>query len=211
MIWDAATAIDGFMKKQRLLVVSLLFMLTACGDDVKETLGLEHEAPDEFTVVSRPPLSVPKEFYLVPPTQGDAGEFGQDTSRTAREKLTGRTSDASDMSLEEAERGLAESAVPVVQSSDIETPGESALLRQAGADHVDPEIRKKLYSDQPVEKEEPGILETLRGSPNDEPVVDAAKEAERIRANKDAGKPLNRGQVETSDPKKDSVLKRIFD
>lgn len=200
------------MKKQHWLVASLLLTLTACGgDEVKETLGLEHDAPDEFTVVSRPPLSVPKEFYLVPPTQGDAGEFGQDTSLTAREKLTGKPSDASDMSLDEAERGLADSAVPVVQSSDIETPGESSLLRQAGADHADPGIRKKLYSDQPLEKEDPGILEKLRGNPNEEPVVDASKEAERIRANKDAGKPLNEGDVKTSDPKKDSVLKRIFD
>ena len=39
--------------------------LSACdGGSVANTLGMNIEAPDEFTVVSRPPLSLPPEFNL---------------------------------------------------------------------------------------------------------------------------------------------------
>ncbi|MFO1243437.1 MAG: DUF3035 domain-containing protein [Rickettsiales bacterium] len=193
-------------------ILPVLLLLAACGgDDVKETLGLDHDAPDEFTVVSRPPLTVPKEFYLVPPTQGDASNFGEDTSHVARQQLTGKAPDANDMTLEEAQRGLADTAAPVVQSSSLGTPGESSLLRNAGAEHADPDIRNKLYSDTPPDAEKPGILEKLRGNPNEEPVVNAKEESERLRANKDAGKPLNQGEVKTEDPKSKSVLDRVFE
>lgn len=193
-------------------ILPLLFLLAACGgDEVKETLGLDHDAPDEFSVVSRPPLTVPKEFYLVPPAEGDASNFGQDTSHMAREQLTGKPADANDMSLEDAERGLADTAAPVVQSNELGTPGESALLRQAGADQADPEIRTKLYGETPQEKSDPGIIDKLRGNTNEEPVVNAEEESKRIRENKDEGKPLNQGAVKTEDPKNKSVLDRVFE
>ena len=46
-----------------------LIALAACDSNtVKDTLGLERTAPDEYRVVSRPPLSVPPDFTMRPPT-----------------------------------------------------------------------------------------------------------------------------------------------
>lgn len=199
------------MMKQ-MYVLPMILALGACGgESVKETLGLDHEAPDEFTVVSRPPLSVPKEFYLVPPSEGAASEFGMDASQSARQQLTGKATDANDMTLEEAQRGLADTAAPVVQSSSLGSPGESALLDKAGAHQADPEIRKKLYGDAPRTKDDSGILDTLRGNPDEEPVVNATEEAKRIQENKETGKPLNEGTPAIEDPKTKSVLERVFE
>lgn len=57
------------MKKILSLVV-ICSALSACGTDVKKTLGFEKTVPDEFAVVERAPLTVPPEFNLVPPVDG---------------------------------------------------------------------------------------------------------------------------------------------
>lgn len=49
-------------------IVSLL-ALASC-DTVKDKLGLTREAPDEFQVVSQPPLELPPDFTLTPPRPG---------------------------------------------------------------------------------------------------------------------------------------------
>jgi hypothetical protein len=47
-----------------------LLGLTACSSNVKQTLGLERNKPDEFSVVERAPLTLPPEYSLVPPADG---------------------------------------------------------------------------------------------------------------------------------------------
>lgn len=44
-------------------------LLTGC-NNFKQSIGLEPQAPDEFAVESRAPLSVPPEFDLRPPAPG---------------------------------------------------------------------------------------------------------------------------------------------
>ncbi len=44
----------------------MLFSLCACSNVTKETLGLGKNAPDEFMVTTRPPLSLPPEYDLRP-------------------------------------------------------------------------------------------------------------------------------------------------
>ncbi|KJS38300.1 MAG: hypothetical protein VR70_10355, partial [Rhodospirillaceae bacterium BRH_c57] len=62
------------MTRGRLLTLcctaALAATLSGCGGGVKETLGLNRQAPDEFQVVSRPPLAIPPEFKLRPPEPG---------------------------------------------------------------------------------------------------------------------------------------------
>lgn len=58
--------------RHTLLPVSLAavgFLLTGCAG-FKQTIGLEAQAPDEFAVESRAPLTVPPEFDLRPPAPG---------------------------------------------------------------------------------------------------------------------------------------------
>jgi len=51
------------------LAVGLGLGLAACSN-VQETLGLTTEAPDEFAVYARAPLSQPPDFALLPPAPG---------------------------------------------------------------------------------------------------------------------------------------------
>ena len=54
------------MKHTRYSLPLVLLALAACsGNDVSDTLGLQKSAPDEFVVVSRPPLVVPPPVSLV--------------------------------------------------------------------------------------------------------------------------------------------------
>ena len=50
------------------IAIAILLLLSGCSNDIKSTLGIRKEAPDEFTVISYPPLSVPPEFNLEPPS-----------------------------------------------------------------------------------------------------------------------------------------------
>jgi hypothetical protein len=54
------------MKKYLLFTLTLI-SLTACSNDVKRSLGIKKEAPDEFTVISNPPLIAPPNFELEEP------------------------------------------------------------------------------------------------------------------------------------------------
>lgn len=195
-------------------VFLLPLLLAACGqaNSAREVLGLTREAPDEFQVVSRPPLSVPREFNLLPPSDDADLDLGGRTDQQARSLVIGQDVTGDAKTLEQAEEGLAETAVPIVQSGELESPGESAFLHNLGAHEADNEIRSKLSQERTVQAaDEPSLLEKLRGETNEDPLIDAKQEAERIRANKDQQKPLNEGEIKTVDPKKKSVIDRIFD
>lgn len=194
-------------------VLCLLLLLTSCGqsNSARDLLGIDRSAPDEFRVVSRPPLSVPKEFFLRPPSDSEAEDIGGNVDQQARSLVTGAPIGTEGMSLEQAEQGTAETAVPVVLSGELESPGESAFLQKVGSDKADKEIRSKLSGENvALTAEEPSILERLRGETKEDPVVDAKGEAERIRTNKDEEKPLNEGETKSIDPKKKSVIDRLF-
>src|ERR1700749_332981 len=59
------------MRSSHLLTILGLsaLLLAGCGE-VRESLGLGRNAPDEFAVVDRPPLSMPPDFDLRPPQPG---------------------------------------------------------------------------------------------------------------------------------------------
>lgn len=65
--------------------------ISACSG-IKEDLGLAKRAPDEFTVVKRPPLSMPPDFALRPPRPGERGPEAAEMRQQARESLIGSTS-----------------------------------------------------------------------------------------------------------------------
>ena len=172
----------------------LPLLLTACeSGGIQETLGLNREAPDEFTVVSRPPLTVPPEFTLRPPSPGEA-PLGTAADAQARSLITGQSKE------------------PAAQSETL-SAGANSLLKRAGADAADTSIRDKLTNDAatPVDTSHAKtLMEQLTGADKNEPTVDAKKEAERLRANKDSGKPVTEGDVPEETPKEKSLIDRIF-
>lgn len=184
--------------KQTLRFAALFvpFFLAACDGGVQDALGLNREAPDEFTVVSRPPLSVPPEFTLRPPQPG-APALGFEADEKARSLLTGKDS----------------TSVAPVTSSDTQSGGAASLLKRAGAANADSSIRDKLQTDAatPVDTSDaPTLLDQITGAEKREPVVDAKKEAERLRTNKDTGKPVNEGEVPEEKSGSESLIDRVF-
>lgn len=188
-------------------------LLAGCSQsDVKENLGLVREAPDEFRVVSRPPLSVPKEFYLTPPTPGAERSFGLTPQAQARDLVTGGRSGSEDMPVEDQQNMLADSAAPVVTTSPLMSSAEENFLKRAGAQDTDPAIREKLYQETATQThKDPGMLDRLRGEEAGEPVVDAAAEKNRLEQNKKEKKSVTEGDVPVVDPKKKSTLERLFE
>lgn len=192
--------------------IACLFLLAACGSgDVRDTLGLDKSAPDEFKVVSRPPLSVPPEFDLRPPTPGAPQRSAPSTEKAAKSLvLKDGTMTTSDLDSYTPE---SETSVDPVVSGDVESSAESSFLSRVGVAKADPEIRGKLHEDQkalPVVEDDVSPLEKLMGVEPSDPVVDAKAETARIQKNKKEGKPVTAGKVKTVDPKKGSVLDKIF-
>lgn len=192
--------------------VAALTLLAACsGGSVRDTLGLNKDAPDEFVVVSRPPLSIPPEFELRPPRPGEPPRIPS-AEAEARRQLLGTPSQPA--SLDEAPQPSAATGVVPVLSADAPSDATSSFMKRLGAGTADDTIREKLSTDAVTEpapdKKSESLYEEIVGSQKKEPTVDAKKEAERLRDNKDAGKPANEGETPTNESKPDSVIDKIF-
>ena len=191
-------------------LLMLPLLLTACEGGVREAIGLTRDAPDEFVVVSRPPLSIPPEFSLRPPRAGEAPR-GPTADDAARNVLIGKPVDNANKT--ELVEPTVETAIVPVQRSEVLSGGASNLLKRAGADEASDTIREQLRTDavKPADTSNAKtLMDKLVGQDKAEPVVDAAKEAERLRANKDAGKPANEGAVAEEKIKSRSLIDRIF-
>lgn len=202
------------MRFLPLLLLPLVASLTACdGQEIRETVGLTRTAPDEFVVVSRPPLSVPPDFDLKPPRPGEV-RAAESTERQAKKLILKDEGNhaATIEELEPASKSV-ETAIDPVVTSEAKSSAESTFLDKFGAEKADPEIRKKLGADvlapKDTSKEKSLYDKIIKSESDDEPVVDAKKEAARIRTNKEKGKPINKGKVPEAEQNK-SVIDRIF-
>ncbi len=102
----------------RLAVIACCAASTLAGcTSVRQALGSDKTAPDEFRVVSKAPLVVPPEFNLRPPRPGEARPM------ELRADLQART------------------AVFGVQMGVAATEGEKLLVARAGGTNADPRIR----------------------------------------------------------------------
>lgn len=204
------------MRPTRYLLPISLLALTACtGQEVQETFGMNRKAPDEFVVYSRPPLSVPPEFDLKPPRPGEESPTVLTTEAQARELLLGTRKKPA--TLDEAAATVdprVETAVEPVLEANAPSGAQSSFLSKAGVDKADPKIREALGKDvieaPKKKKKAESLYESIVGENKDEPVVDAKGEAERIRDNRDKGKPVTEGETPTQDEKSKSVLDKIL-
>jgi DUF3035 family protein len=103
--------------------------LAGCGGgdaNVKEKLGLKVAAPDEFSVVTRAPLSVPPDYTLRPPRPG----ADRPMEISVREQTKKTVFGVSDTPAPQATAG-----------------SSSEFLNKLGADQRDPAIRESLNSE----------------------------------------------------------------
>jgi hypothetical protein len=176
---------------------------------VRDSLGLNRSAPDEFRVVSHPPLTIPPDFYLVPPDEARArAARTRDETLSARDILSSRPqrSVASHYKKQHDSRTPADTATPAVQRSNLPSSAEQVLLRKVGANQADPDIRTKLREEEDTKREQEQTQQgwfdqwldmPLTAPAESEPVVDAAKERQRLITNQQEGKAPNEGDVPT--------------
>ena len=169
--------------------------LTGC-TDVRRSIGLDRTSPDEFTVVSRAPLTMPPSLARLPePRPGAARPQDSTSAAVAAASVFGGSS-----------RATAAGGV---------TAGESALLAQAGAKSgIEPGIRNKVDQEttQLVVADKSWIDSLLFWQTQEQPyeVVDPKKENQRLREAQATGKALNDGTVPTIVRKRKAPLEGLF-
>ncbi len=173
-----------------LSLLALSALVGGCGN-ARETLGLGRKAPDEFAVVRQAPLSMPPAFSLTAPQPGTARPQEVSPITNARALVMGSGN-------------LPEGA----------SAGERAFLSMAGAETAETGIRAL------VDRETTGILLADQNAidrliswqqqdPPD-PVVDAKKEAERLKENAAGGQPVTKGETPVIERKRKALLEGVF-
>ena len=189
------------MKLQRILAFSLLatvvVVLSAC-ESAKKVISRSKEAPDEFVVYQRPPLSLPPEFSLRPPNSGSSGPQAITPSDQARAALL--------------QRQASVNTKPV--SDPTLSDGLNALMQKTGAAQADPSIREVVNAETTLlSKEDQRLADKMIFWVDDKPfegtVVDAEKEQQRIRENQALGQPITEG--ETPQVKKKRATKGLLE
>jgi len=152
---------------------------------------------------------------LAPPRPGEEDRNRLMPQDEARELLLGTK--AKPATLDDAMRdvnGNVDTAVEPILTTEAPTGADSSFLKKLGVDSANPDIRSQLAADVKTEpkkkKKAQSLYERVVGADKPEPVVDAKGEAERIRTNRDAGKPVTEGDTPTVDEKKKSVIDAIF-
>lgn len=184
--------------------------LTACdGQNARDILGLGRNSPDEFRVVSRPPLSTPPDFQLRPPLEGE-DSIGLPPSDLQAKSLITNGQDISKIDYDiRRKMGEADTAVGVVDSYSLGSKAENALLNRAGVKNSDPQIRQKLYNEQ-IKRKKDAESNWLVPKKSDEYIVDAEKEKARIKSNMETGKTITDGKTPVVEPKERGVLEGLF-
>ncbi len=188
------------------LAGGMLAGLAAC-DTFREEVGLTKQAPDEFTVVTKAPLTIPPKFTLRPPRPGAQRPQEQPPREKARSALVGGAASA---------KGPITAKIPdrSVSTAASRTPGESRLLLRAGTDRADPAIRDLVNRETAVLAEnDSSIADRLlfwREPNSSAQVVDAPKEARRLREAQATGENIDGSRTIVIQRRQRGLLEGIF-
>ncbi len=177
-----------------LLLTGTALAVTGCGssDTLSRTFGLTRDAPDEFTVTTRAPLSMPPDFSLRPPRPGAPRPMEQSPRTQAEEALVPQT------------------ALGGPQAGD--SPGQDALVQAAGPAAPN-QIRQQVDADARMQQSNTGFVNKLlfwQTPPAPGIVVDPQKEAQRLRENAALGQNPDNGDTPIIQPRKKGWLEGLF-
>ena len=170
--------------KRTILLASLLgtVLVTTSGcSSLGKTLGLVKQPPDEYTVVENAPLTMPPDFGLRPPAANSGRPIDTNVQDQAVDTIFTTVPST----------GTAASGASL-------SPGESALLGQAGASNADPAIRDQLGHDSATS--DASLIHRIlywHRTPSSDQTLDAQKEADRIQSDVSNGKPITSGNSPT--------------
>lgn len=173
------------MKKTPALVLALaLLPLAGCGPDTARTFGLTRDAPDEFQVTTRAPLSMPPSLGSLPPPRPGAAR---------PQELSAR---------EQAESVLVPGTFATPQRTG-QSSGERALLTSTGI-APQPDIRDRVDEETlRLERVNRSVVDQAlfwRQPPTPGVPVDAARESQRLRENAALGRDVTEGQTPVIQP-----------
>lgn len=176
------------------MALATLLALGACtGEELTRTFGLTRDAPDEFQVTTRAPLSMPPNFALRPPQPG-----------------AGRPQELSDR--QQAEAALVPSAVNQPAGAASLSPGEQSLVAAAGPPPP-PDIRRQVNSTATADNSGGSFADTIMFWRKPTPsgvVVDPAREAQRLRQNAALGQPQTTGDTPIIQRRQGGLLGNLF-
>jgi hypothetical protein len=159
-------------------LAGVLAVAACSGEELTRTFGLTRDAPDEFQVTTRAPLSMPPDFTLRPPRPG--------ASRP--QELSQR---------QQAEAALVPDTVMMNDQQAGSTPGQQALVAAAGpAAPADIRVRvdREAALDQPSRSFTDRLLFWKSPPPPGTP-VDPVREAQRLRENAALGQSVETGDT----------------
>ena len=177
------------MRTRLLTLIVAITALSASGcSSLRGWMGADKAAPDEFRVVTRAPLSMPPDYGLVAPQPGAPRPQETDVRESARQIVVDR-------------QGGRANAKPDVAALQGRAPAEAALLRRAGIAEADPNIRATINreSSRLAQADNSFVNKLMFWRPKEEPgvIVDADKEARRLRENAALGREATTGETPT--------------
>lgn len=171
-----------------------------------DAVGLGKHPPDEFQVVTHPPLEMPPNDDLAPPKPGAPRPQEESAAQLAEAAVIGTGG--------QAEGTDTASATQIVPTA-VATPGEDAFLQTAGVGKADPKIRQLVNAE--ADAEANAIKNSLYNTiifwqtpPPPGTVVDAKAEQQRLQENAALGQPLTQGPTPVIVRKKRAMLEGIF-
>lgn len=200
MIWSNRAGRRLSPRRLAGLLAVLALPLAAGGcDSTRDALGLTKKSPDEFAVVTKAPLVLPPEFGLRPPQPGAPRPQDVQARDRAQAALGGEGT------LTQAGRS---------PTSSSRSAGETALLQQARATNVDPDIRRKVNDEftQLAERDQSFVDRLVFWQQPAQPglAVDPVRETQRLRENAATGKAPSEGNVPTIKRRERGPLEGLF-
>ncbi|GAC1344969.1 MAG: DUF3035 domain-containing protein [Acetobacteraceae bacterium] len=177
----------------RLAALAGLLGLAACsGDELTRTFGLTRDAPDEFQVTTRAPLSMPPDFSLRPPRPG----------AVRPQELSQR---------QQAEATLAPDTV-MAQQGAAPTRGQQALVAAAGRP-APADIRRSVDSEAALDTPSRPFTDRLlfwQAAPQPGTPVDPVRESQRIRQNAALGQSTDTGNTPIIQRRRQGLFSGLF-
>jgi hypothetical protein len=182
-------------SQSRLIGPSLLcigLLLTGCEtDNLARTFGLTRDSPDEYTVTTRAPLSMPPQYNLRPPEPG-APRPQEQTER------------------QQAEQALAPALALGAQPAGSVSPGQTALIQETGP-AASSDVRRRVDQEAHSDADD-GFVDKLLywRKPDPNAQVDAQKESQRLRQNAALGQSPSLGETPIIQPSKKGWFSGLF-
>jgi len=117
-------------------LVGSALLSTGCASAGK-ALGMSKAAPNEFNILTKPPLVVPPEYNLRPPREGELNVEEKYATVAARQALLGEIDPAKP------------------------TQGEAVLIAKAGGGRADPAVRVIIDGENSIERKNRGFADRV--------------------------------------------------